>query len=192
VSRIFSHALFHKGPWHLAVTIIPIILLGTQIERELGSILFSLVLISCWLISTLMEVAMTTLLYHVAHDLFHVCSLGLSGVEFGLMALVTKFLKSDKCSLGCCCLPYNVVPWGCLFLYYAAFHRGSIFMHIGGLAAGYAHKYGILDCFMPSPETLASLEAKQCMQPLLQLPGFVTYSRPFLPAVLHNQDVMTF
>ena len=138
VSRIFSHALFHKGPWHLAVTIIPIILLGTQIERELGSILFSLVLISCWLISTLMEVAMTTLLYHVAHDLFHVCSLGLSGVEFGLMALVTNFLKSDKCSLGCCCLPYNVVPWGCLFLYYAAFHRGSIFMHIGGLAAGYA------------------------------------------------------
>ena len=81
---------------------------------------------------------MTTLLYHVAHDLFHVCSLGMSGVVFGLIALVTKFLKSDKCTFGCFCLPYNVVPWCCVILYFAAFHRGSVFMHIGGIVAGYA------------------------------------------------------
>ena len=42
-------------------------------------------------------------------------------------------------------------------------------------------KHGIMNCFLPSPETLASLEAKDCMQPLIHFPGFVTYSRPFLP-----------
>ena len=138
VSRIFSHAVFHKGPWHLAAAMIPILILGTKVERELGSILFSLALFSFWLFSTLMEVAMATLLYHIAHELFHVCSLGMSGVVFGLMALVTKFVKSENCTLLCCRLPYKVLPWLCVILYYAAFQMGSIFMHIGGLVAGYA------------------------------------------------------
>ena len=81
---------------------------------------------------------MATLLYHIAHDLFHVCSLGMSGVVFGLMALIIKFVKAEKCTLLCCCFPYEAVPWFCAVLHYAVFRMSSIFMHIGGLTAGYA------------------------------------------------------
>lgn len=117
---------------------LPMLILGTIIERQIGSILFFLVLITCWVISVILEVSMATMLYHVFHNLFHGCSLGLSGVVFGLLVIMSKVTGLKDCGIGIVKIPFSVVPWLCVVIYYFGFHRGSVFLHIGGIIAGYA------------------------------------------------------
>lgn len=138
VYRIFTHTFFHKGPWHLAVTMIPMLFLGTFIERHIGSILFFLFIIICWIISTTLEVAMATMLYHIFHNLFHGCSLGFSGIVFGLTVLFSKAVKFKNCGISLFQVPLSLIPWLCICLYYFGFHRGSLFLHLGGIITGYA------------------------------------------------------
>lgn len=138
VYRIFIHTLFHKGPWHLAVTMVPLLLLGTVIERMFGSILFFTFIIICWVLSTILEVAMATMLYHVLHNLFHGCSMGFSGIVFGLMVLIPKAVKFERCNLLIFQIPLSLIPWISICAYYFCFHQGSVFLHLGGILAGYA------------------------------------------------------
>lgn len=114
------------------------LILGTIIERQIGSILFFLVLTACWLISIILEISMATMLYHIFHDLFHGCSLGFSGVVFGLLVIMSKVTGLKECGIGILKIPFSVVPWLCVVIYYFGFHRGSVFLHIGGIIAGYA------------------------------------------------------
>ena len=117
---------------------IPMLVLGSIVEQQLGTLIFIYVLSTLWIISVVMEVAMATMMYHFLHTLFHGCSLGFSGIVFGLLVLSSKYLKSEVLHVGSCSISFSFVPWGCLILYYAVFHRGSLFMHIGGIISGYA------------------------------------------------------
>ena len=119
------------------VTMTPIAVLGCIIEKRLGTILFCLNVLIIWLFSTILEVAMVTMLYHISHDLFHGCTVGTSGIVFGLVVLVTKFMKEED-QRPWWGVPSVVYPLTLFGLYFLLIHRGSIFMHLGGIFAGYA------------------------------------------------------
>ena len=151
----------HKGPWHLAVTMIPMLFMGALVEKHIGSILFFLFIIICWVLSATLEVAMATMLYHVFHSLFHDCSMGFSGIVFGVTTVLSQAVKPKQCGLCIFQVPIFLLPWIFVVVYYVCFHHGAVFLHLGGIIAGSSAI--IMTLF--SPERFSSFNALHACVP---------------------------
>lgn len=117
------------------------------------------------------------------------CSVGLSGVLFGMLVIhirCTGVTSVDVC--GCFVMPARWYPLAlAALIQLAAMGRVALIAHLAGIAVGGATVAGAWAWITPPPSMVASVEGGRpcgCVPPLSNLPGYVSCAASLSGAVL--------
>mmetsp|Transcript_17641 Transcript_17641/g.29642 ORF Transcript_17641/g.29642 Transcript_17641/m.29642 type:complete len:237 (-) Transcript_17641:854-1564(-) len=166
VYRALTSVVFHGGILHIAFNMLAFVPLGSSLERAIGSIhYFYTILIFCLFAACLhalagYAVALNPLLPQPS-ELYR-CSIGLSGVIFGLIVVDTSMSGLESRSIfGLFMVPAKYYPWALLVLFQLLMPNVSFLGHLSGLLAGLAYVHGMLRWIVLSQRTVAFAEASK-------------------------------
>ena len=115
--------------------------MGNKLEREIGSLQF-LYLILCFsvighLLAALIQAAMLNLYIDLFQQSYK-CSLGFSGVLFGLLVVESTYSQASHQSIfGLFRVPTKYYPWALMLAIQVVFSSASFIGHLGGILVGY-------------------------------------------------------
>ncbi|GAB0496340.1 hypothetical protein MMPV_007652 [Pyropia vietnamensis] len=189
--RLNTAPLVHANLLHLAVNAVAWLSLAPAMEEASGTGAFAHLIFS--LLVPLVGLAAAAIAYAVDAVVgMHTvggCSVGLSGVLFGMLVIHlrrTGVTSVDVC--GCFVMParwYPLVLAGLIQL--AAPGRVALGAHLAGIAVGEATVAGAWAWITPTPSMVASIEGGRacgCVPPLSNLPGYVSCATSLSGAVL--------
>lgn len=165
IYRAFTSVVFHGGILHIAFNMLAFVPLGSSLEHTIGTVQFMhtifLFCVVASLLHTIIGYAMAmSPVFAQPHEMSR-CSIGFSGVIFGLI-VVDTFTSSvrSRSIFGLFAVPSHVYPWALLFLFQIMMPNVSFLGHLSGLLAGLMYVYGLLSWIQLAPRTVAFAEAK--------------------------------
>lgn len=127
--RLISHAFLHIGYFHLAMNMWCLWSVGTECEREIGSLSFA----GMYLVSAVAG-GLGSLLWHP-----YTTTAGASGAIFGIfgcLIAIYKFGSSSMSGLAARASARNLIQWAAICLVISLFTNADNAAHVGGLIAG--------------------------------------------------------
>eukprot|EP00238_Polyblepharides_amylifera_P006462 CAMPEP_0196585262 /NCGR_PEP_ID=MMETSP1081-20130531/50055_1 /TAXON_ID=36882 /ORGANISM="Pyramimonas amylifera, Strain CCMP720" /LENGTH=337 /DNA_ID=CAMNT_0041906751 /DNA_START=417 /DNA_END=1430 /DNA_ORIENTATION=+ len=139
--------------------------LGSSLERTVGTAKYSYTILLFCVLSALLHSGLGWLMavnpvYPVPQEMYR-CSMGFSGIIFGLIAMDTHDSNIRERSIfGFFTVPSKYYPWALLGLFQLLMPNVSFLGHLSGLLIGLLYAQGRLQWLLLSSRTLAFMEAK--------------------------------
>eukprot|EP01119_Soliformovum_irregulare_P018984 TRINITY_DN5926_c0_g1_i2.p1 TRINITY_DN5926_c0_g1~~TRINITY_DN5926_c0_g1_i2.p1 ORF type:complete len:217 (+),score=53.85 TRINITY_DN5926_c0_g1_i2:254-904(+) len=137
--------------------------IGTSLERSWGTLrLFS----NIWLFaigSGIIHCVLASIadLVFNLHDFYRECTIGFSGVLFGMMVVTTYLMENQSRSIfGLFTIPNRAFPWVLLVVLQFILPSVSFLGHLSGMIMGYIYGQGWLERVQPSSTRLSQWENK--------------------------------
>jgi len=159
--RLMTGAWFHGGILHILLNMMTLQGLGTNLERQMGSLLFFyLILLFDLLISSLHLILAASAHYSQMYSGFmNECTVGFSGILFAFVVINTNSSESAHQSLFGFSVPTKLYPWAMLFILQFIMPGVSFLGHMSGILVGFAYTFGFLNWLIPSPSKLNWFES---------------------------------
>lgn len=160
--RLFSYPFIHTQFWHIFLNIMSLIPLASHIERHIGTLPFLLLFVFLTLMSELLRVAITCLLFAANYSQpYYTSSIGISGQIFSFIVISVHRIplsSSDSRSVfGFFVVPAIFYPWILLLIFQVFIPNVSFLGHLCGLLTGYFYCFGYLDYILPSKEQWSAI-----------------------------------
>jgi membrane associated rhomboid family serine protease len=165
--RILSSAFFHMGLMHIFFNMMSLYSLGGPLERALGTLCFLGVNLAFVVLSNIMYLLGAWLAFKATDDSSWLvyCSVGFSGVLFGLVVLETKLgdATQPRSLFGVCNVPAAAYPWALLILLQILMPGISFIGHLTGLLCGILYVFGFLPWCSLKLAWIQAIEASACV-----------------------------
>uniref|UniRef100_A0A7S0RWB4 UBA domain-containing protein n=1 Tax=Pyramimonas obovata TaxID=1411642 RepID=A0A7S0RWB4_9CHLO len=180
VYRAFTSVVFHGGVLHIVFNMLAFVPLGSSLERAIGSVQYMYtILVFCVIGACLHALGGYTLAMNPVLPLpreLNKCSIGLSGVIFGLIVVDTSMSGLQSRSIfGLFSVPAKYYPWALLVLFQLLMPNVSFMGHLSGLLVGLAYIHGMLQWIILGPRSLQFFDARlfTMMPSLMENSAFV-------------------
>ncbi|GBF92666.1 hypothetical protein Rsub_05035 [Raphidocelis subcapitata] len=146
VWRLVTAPLAHASLLHLALNLLAFVPLGSHLERGMGTVRFSHVLLVLMALQAAIHLALACALAMLGlRGALRSCAVGFSGAVFALMAVDNAAARgATRSLLGRVELPAPLLPWLTLAAVQVLVPRASLLGHLAGLLAGEAWAAGLL------------------------------------------------
>ena len=160
VWRMAFAPFFHASLLHLLMNMIFLAQLAQQLEKNLfGSFQYASLQLLLMITSGLLHV-----LLNGGLELLHLpsgwesCSIGYSGVLFGLLTILCHSQEHDKSFFGFQ-IPSKVYPWLLIAFAQLLVPHASMSGHLSGILAAYLYMYHVTSWLLPPPSLIQRFEA---------------------------------
>jgi len=177
--RLVTASFIHGGIFHIFFNMLCFQGIGSLVERHNGSFLFFCLLCSFAVLGAFFEDVLAFLLYACpgigSPTSVNFCSIGYSGVIFGLIVLTSNYSLAPTTSLfGFVQVPTHIYPWVLLVVLSLLFPGISFLGHLGGMLAAYLYTFGFLNFLLPSTTYIFQVESSTSIfSSIFRLSGYV-------------------
>ena len=203
VYRIVTSAFTHLGLLHILFNMLAFLPLGIHLERERGSIIFAATVLGIILLASLIHTFLAAgfLLVFNAQRFWRACSLGFSGVIFGLITLevvTTTALPgapTHRDIFGLIRVPALSYPLVLLVLLQLLVPGISFLGHLSGILAGFALVWVPAFRHVINPDWVHEVESWPVLHKVVGHPKFVSATTTTAAAAARDsslQDQGTF
>ncbi|KAI8807125.1 hypothetical protein BJ742DRAFT_813521 [Cladochytrium replicatum] len=163
--RILTSPMLHANFLHLLLNMLAFLPLGVRAEKANGSLKFACILLILVVLSQVTTVLLSYIVDSVVTTGYlSACIIGFSGVIFGMITSMECMDHRPRPMFGnVLSVPASLYPWVLLVIIQIVLPSASMIGHIGGIAAGYLHGFGLLNIIIPSSSTIVKLEGKPWM-----------------------------
>jgi hypothetical protein len=189
--RVITHGLVYQGFLHLSAVVVFLLIVGTLVEKRLGSLHFANILVIFTILIPLGHLLLEILLIYFFNDLMYQCYVGFSTVLFGIFVLEGCSAKQRwESLLGYMSLSWWIVPWLSAVLCEVVTRNHVAFLgHISGLIVGHMYTMDMLIFLKIPGNKIVMLEKAELLRFFVKLPGFVPYPcSELLPVSSHQKS----
>lgn len=137
--RLLLSTLVHASDYHLYYNLSSFLWKGHNLERRYGTVGFGLMVAIIWPLSALAEVALSVAGSMVGLDWMTSCTVGFSGVLFGLKAVLNSEATGEAQSVHGFMVTARYAVWIELVVSSLLLPHTSFLGHLGGVCAGLAY-----------------------------------------------------
>ena len=136
---MITYGVVYGNFLHLLTVVVFLLLVGTLVEKRLGSIHFANILVVFTILVPLIHLLLETMFLYFYSNLLYECFLGFSSVLFGIFVLEVCSAKQRwESILGSVSLSWWIVPWLSAILCEVITGNHVAFLgHISGLIVGH-------------------------------------------------------
>lgn len=200
VYRTYTSTVFHMSILHLVFNMLALAPISSGLERILGSVRYSHILIIIATCNGLLHMAIALV---AAHNPIHLdtsfmkqCSIGFSGMIFAMIVMETSLSGSQSRSIfGLFNVPAKWYAWILLILFQLLMPNVSLLGHLCGILSGFAYTYGLFNPLLFGSSTYSAVESFWLMASCVRRPGFIvgggmpTASLPTVAPVSSNTSL---
>ena len=159
VYRMFTSVLFHGSVLHLAFNMMAFVPMASSLERLLGTVQFTYILVLFTLLASIFHVGLAFIGGTLGYPSMHECAIGFSGVIFGVIVVDTHLSSVAQRSIfGFFTVPSQWYPLSLLIFLQVLMPSVSFVGHLSGLLAGATYVRGHLNPLLLRPSTTAWIE----------------------------------
>lgn len=159
VYRMFTSVLFHGSVLHLAFNMMAFVPMASSLERLLGTVQFTYILVLFTLLASIFHVGLAFIGGALGYASMHECAIGFSGVIFGVIVVDTHLSSIAQRSIfGFFTVPSQWYPLSLLIFLQVLMPSVSFVGHLSGLLAGLTYVRGHLNPLLLRPSTTAWIE----------------------------------
>ena len=159
VYRMFTSVLFHGSVLHLAFNMMAFVPMASSLERLLGTVQFTYILVLFTLLASIFHVGLAFIGGALGYASMHECAIGFSGVIFGVIVVDTHLSSVAQRSIfGFFTVPSQWYPLSLLIFLQVLMPSVSFVGHLSGLLAGLTYVRGHLNPLLLRPSTTAWIE----------------------------------
>ena len=156
---MFTSVLFHGSVLHLAFNMMAFVPMASSLERLLGTVQFTYILVLFTLLASIFHVGLAFIGGTLGYPSMHECAIGFSGVIFGVIVVDTHLSSVAQRSIfGFFTVPSQWYPLSLLIFLQVLMPSVSFVGHLSGLLAGLTYVRGHLNPLLLRPSTTAWIE----------------------------------
>ena len=174
VYRVITSTLFHGSFMHIAMNMMSTYVIGTSLERQIGTLTMSLTIILGMIFTGIVKISISLILASWGLEVMMMRhSLGFSGVIFQLLVLDCN-LRPDRSEklFGLMTVPSKAYPWVKLVGTQFILPNVSFLGHLSGILVGTLQYHGFLRAFFPREGVLQKLETDERFSALRKQSNF--------------------
>ena len=174
VYRMFTSVLFHGSVLHLAFNMMAFVPMASSLERLLGTVQFTYILVLFTLLASIFHVGLAFIGGTLGYPSMHECAIGFSGVIFGVIVVDTHLSSVAQRSIfGFFTVPSQWYPLSLLIFLQVLMPSVSFVGHLSGLLAGLTYVRGHLNPLLLRPSTTAWIEQHTWAAPAVRHGAFI-------------------
>ena len=174
VYRMFTSVLFHGSVLHLAFNMMAFVPMASSLERLLGTVQFTYILVLFTLLASIFHVGLAFIGGTLGYPSMHECAIGFSGVIFGVIVVDTHLSSVAQRSIfGFFTVPSQWYPLSLLIFLQVLMPSVSFVGHLSGLLAGLTYVRGHLNPLLLRPSTTAWIEQHAWAAPAVRHGAFI-------------------
>ncbi|KAL5545632.1 hypothetical protein UlMin_005319 [Ulmus minor] len=178
VYRIYTSILFHGSLLHVLFNMMALVPLGSELERIMGSVRLSYLIILLATSNALFHIVIALLAAYNpfrSYEYFmNECAIGFSGILFSMIVIETTLSGVQSRSVfGLFNVPAKWYAWILLIVFQLLMSNVSLLGHLCGILSGFAYTYGLFNFLMPGPTFYSSIEASSLLASCVRRPKFI-------------------
>ncbi|PIN18264.1 Rhomboid family protein [Handroanthus impetiginosus] len=178
VYRFYTAILFHGSLLHYLFNMLALVPMGSELERIMGSIRLSYIVILLATSNAILHLLMALLVAHnpFRHDpyLMDQCSIGFSGILFSMIVIETSLSGVQSRSFfGLFNVPAQWYVWILLVVFQLLMTNVSLLGHLCGILSGYAYIFGLFNVLIPGTSFYSSIESSSWLSTCVRRPKFI-------------------
>ncbi|CAG9461937.1 unnamed protein product [Pedinophyceae sp. YPF-701] len=186
IYRVVTSMFVHLGLLHIAFNMLAFVPIGSVLERSLGTLRLAHTILALAIVSAVLHVATAAALlpFTPTDDQFYACSVGFSGIIFGLIVVETAVSGAERRSLfGFFTVPAKVYPYALVAFLQLIMPSVSLLGHLSGALAGQAYAAALAynSGAVTQAHLLARVEAAPAFGRVVALPSYIHGRQDGLP-----------
>ena len=174
VYRMFTSVFFHGSVLHLAFNMMAFVPMASSLERLLGTVQFTYILVLFTLLASSYHVGLAFIGGTLGYPSMHECAIGFSGVIFGVIVVDTHLSSVAQRSIfGFFTVPSQYYPLSLLIFLQVLMPSVSFVGHLSGLLAGLTYVRGHLNPLLLRPSTTTWIERHAWAAPAVGHGAFI-------------------
>lgn len=178
VYRIYTSVLFHGSLLHVLFNMMALVPLGSELERIMGSVRLSYLIILLATSNALLHLLIASLAtynpFHPFEKLMNECAIGFSGILFSMIVIETSLSGVQSRSVfGLFNVPAKLYAWILLIVFQLLMSNVSLLGHLCGILSGFAYTYGLFNLLMPGASFYSAIEASSWLASCVRRPKFI-------------------
>jgi len=174
VYRFITSPFFHFGILHLLLNMVAFQPLGVYIETYMGTLQFFFLILEFCIGTNTLQFLMAYGLALLGMPQYRLqCTLGFSGVIFGLLVIDCTRRDLGRSVFGFFHVPSKLYPWILLLVLQIIMPNISFLGHLAGILMGFLFVYGLDRYILPSKSFLHKMETSTIMNWIVMRRGYV-------------------
>ncbi|KAI4341299.1 hypothetical protein MLD38_026036 [Melastoma candidum] len=177
VYRVFTSVVFHGSLLHVFFNMLALVPLGSDLERLMGSIRLSYIIL---LLATSSDILHLLVALLMEHNPFHPlqlmqdCTIGFSGILFSLIVIETNLSGVQSRSVfGLFNVPAYMYVWVLLLVFQFLMSNVSFLGHLCGILSGFAYTHGLLNFLIPGSSFYSAIEGSPLLATCVRRSKFI-------------------
>ncbi|KAI3826255.1 hypothetical protein L1987_00300 [Smallanthus sonchifolius] len=178
VYRVCTSIFFHGSILHLVFNMLALVPLGSELERVMGSIRLSYMIVLLAISSAVFHLLITLIAaYNPIYSYYQFmdeCAIGFSGVLFSMIVIETSLSGIQSRSVfGLFNVPAKLYPWMLLVLFQLLMTNISLLGHLCGILSGFAYTYGLFNFIIPGSSFFSGIESASWLSTCVRRPKYI-------------------